>query len=864
MREGDLDDELRSHIEMETARLMEERGLTREAAEIEARRAFGSPALVAEVTRQMHGFHWLRTFFQDLRYGARTLRQSPGFTIAAVFSLALGIGASTAVFSIADTVFLRPLPYPQPERLMWVGIHFPHIRTEFVDSPDYLMWRRDNTVFEGLAATGAIGGMVMHSPEPAEVIFARVSFNFLRTLGVTPAMGREFELQEEFPNGPKAVILTDRCWRTRFHADPGVLSRVITMDGQPFTVVGVLPPSFVFPTDSKIDVLTTVPLSPTASHRDRNMSTWSVYGRLKPGVTLAQARANVETLFQAAKADGTPLFRAGDIAVVRPLQEHRVGNARLVLGLLIGAVACLLLIACANVANLLLARWAARSRELAVRAAIGASRPRLVRQLFTETVMLAALGWLGGIALVAVTLRGVVRYAAGELPRLAEVTVDARVFCISGLVALTTVLAFGAFPALRAGRVDINVVLQGAGRGVAGGHRLLRRSLVAAEVALSVILLSGAALLAQTLWHLENDGMGFQPEHLLSFYVPLRGTKIEQSRDAAADEIVAFLRRLPGTRAAARTQCTPLTGGPMSITFSRSDRPAPAPFQRGDSISACGVGTGYFEAADSRLVRGRFFTEDDFRYPDTLAIINEAAARAYFPGEDAVGKQVMARRSGGVVIGPWHTVIGVVGDSKNGGLRQPASPQVFFNIPTIRDNAELMFLVRSIGYAGALEPEIRAKLRSMDPGMFAKFETLDQTIRTFSAGPRFNSVLLGSFAAIAFLTAMIGVYGVLAFAVAQRTQEIGIRMALGAGPRGVLGLIAREGAMLVAGGTVVGLAGAMALTRYWSTLLYGVRPYDAATYVVVLAALGVAAALATWAPARRAASVDPVQALRGE
>jgi predicted permease len=863
MSDHDLDDELRSHIEMETARLMEERGLTREAAELEARRAFGSPALVAEVTREMHGFRWLRTFLQDLRYGARTLRQSPGFTIAAVFSLALGIGASTAVFSIADTVFLRPLPYPAPERLMWVGIRFSNIKTESLDSPDYLMWRRDNTVFEGLAAYATNGGMVLRSPEPAEVIFASVSFNFLRTLGVVPALGREFLPQEELPNGPKAVILTDRCWRTHFHSDPGVLSRVITMDGQPYTVVGVLPASFVFPTDAKIDVLTTASLSP-ATHHGVSISEWRVYGRLKPGVTLAQARAKVQTLFQASKSDGTPLFHPEDTAVVQPLQEHRVGNARLVLGLLIGAVACLLLIACANVANLLLARWAARSRELAVRAAIGASRARLVRQFFTETVMLAALGWLGGIALVAFTLRGLVSYAAGELPRLAEVAVDARVFSISALVALATVLVFGALPALRAGRVDINAVLQGAGRGVAGGHRLLRRSLVAAEVALSVILLSGAALLAQTLWHLENDGLGFQPDHLLSFYVPLRGAKMEHAREAAAEEILAFLRRQPGTRAAARSQCSPITGGPLSLTFLRADRVAPLPFQRTPRINACGVGTDYFEAADSRLVRGRFFTEDDYRHPDMLAILNEAAARAYFPGEDAIGKQVMATRTSGAMVGPPKTVIGVIADSKNMGLSEPAHPQVFFNNPMIYDTSELMFLVRSVGYAGTLEPDIRAKLRSMDPGMFAKFETLDKTIRTFSAGPRFNSWLLGSFAAIAFLTAMIGIYGVLAFAVAQRTKEIGIRMALGAGPRGVLGLIAREGAMLVAGGAVAGLAGAVALTRYWSTLLYGVRAYDIATYAGVVVALGLAAALATWVPACRAASVDPVQALRGE
>jgi putative ABC transport system permease protein len=404
--------------------------------------------------------------------------------------------------------------------------------------------------------------------------------------------------------------------------------------------------------------------------------------------------------------------------------------------------------------------------------------------------------------------------------------------------------------------------LQGAGRGVSGGYRVMRRSLVAAEVALSVMLLSGAALLLQTLWHLQNDGLSFEPEHLLSFYIPLRGTPLEHTRDSAADELLAFLRRLPGVQAAARTQCTPLTGGVMSLTFSRSDRPAPAPFQRTDRISACGVGTGYFEAAESRLVQGRFFNADDYRHMDTLAILNEAAAHAYFPGEDAVGKQVMAMRSGGALVGPWKTVVGVIADSKNQGLRQPAWAQVFFNNPMIYDNSELMFLVRTRGNAGAIESDIRAKLRTMDAGLFAKFETLDQTLRTFSAGPRFNSVLLASFAAIAFLTAMVGVYGVLAFAVTQRTQEIGIRMALGAGPRRVTALIAHEGAVLLAGGTVAGVAGSLLLTRYWRSLLYGVRSDDLRTYAVVVVGLALAAAAATSLPARRAASVDPLTALR--
>ncbi|HYW44838.1 MAG TPA: ABC transporter permease [Bryobacteraceae bacterium] len=856
----DLDAELQAHLEIETARLMEQ-GLTREEARVRARQAFGNPGLVAEATREVYSFAWLRHVLQDLRYAARAVRVSPGFSIAVVLSLALGIGASTAVFSIADTVFLRPLPYAGAERLVWVAIRFPSIKGEFLPSPDYVAWRRDNRVFEQLAATQAncCATAIVNAPDPAEIHTARVSVNFLEAFGTVPALGRTFTAEEEPPNGPKAVLLTAQFWRNHFHSRRDVLGQTIALDGQPFTIAGVLPPSFIFPMDVQVDVLTTLPVSPTASHHDRTMMTWATFGRLKPGVTVAQARANLETLFAASKADAPLFFRADNSLVVEPLQQHRVGNARMLLAVLLGAVGCLLLIACANVANLLLARWSARSRELAVRAAIGAGRARLVRQLFTETVFLTALGWIASLALVAGALSAFVHFAAHELPRLSEVAVDARVFGISLAVSLATTLVFGGLPALRAGSVDIHAVLQGAGRpGIAGGYRVLRRALVAAEIALSVMLLSGAALLLQTLWHLRNDRLGFQPDHLLSVSLSLRGTKLEKrDTETVASGILTYMRRLPGTQAAALTQCTPLSGGSMFITFSRSDRPLPEPFHRGDGIAVCGVGPDYFQAAGSRLIRGRFLAEDDYRHPDTAAIINEAAASAYFPGEDPVGKQI-----GGNAKGGWKTVAGVVSDSKNQGLNLPPMPQMFVNNPGAAQSSQLLFVVRSLAGEQALASEIRSELRSLDPGLFAKFETLDEAIRRITAGPRFNGILLASFAAIAFLTAMVGVYGVIAFAVAQRTQEIGIRMALGAGPRRVLALLLREGALLVAIGTAVGLGGALALNRYGSTLLYGVAAADPRTYAAVVLGLAIAAAAATSVPARRAASIDPIRALR--
>jgi len=652
-------------------------------------------------------------------------------------------------------------------------------------------------------------------------------------------------------------VLTNQFWRDRFQCRAGVVGSTITLDGLPYAVIGVLPGSFIYPADVKIDLLTTLPVSPTASHRDRNMSTWAVFGRLKRGVTMAQARADLDTLFAASKRDDPQMFRADNSVVLQPFQEHRAGNVRTLLFILMGAAGCLLAIACANVANLLLARWSARARELAVRAAVGAGRGRLARQLFTEIALLIAAGAVAGMLLVTAALHGFVHFAAGELPRLSEVGVDLRVFGIALLVSLATAAIFGGLPSLRAGRVDLQSVLQQAGRGgSAGGHRLMRRALVAVEMALSVILLSGAALLFETLWHMQNDHLGFRPEHSLT--VRLRAPGFHDSTsDALTSDVLAGLRRIPGTVAGALTQCTPLSRGAFWITFSRSDRPLPEPFHRGDNIGVCGAGPDYLKAAGTRLVAGRFFTESD--PPGSVAVINEAAARAYVPGESAIGKQILGGRAG-----PWKTVIGVVADTKNQGLNQPASPEALVNDTRTANAANVLFIVRSIASDMAFARALHDELHADHPGVFALVETLTQEIGEATASPRFNTVLLSTFAAVAFLMAIVGVYGVLAFSVAQRSAEIGIRMALGATPGAVLALVMKEGAVLLAAGSLAGVAAALVLTRYLATLLYGVTATDAVTYVAVVIGLALAASAASFLPARRAALLHPVIALRHE
>jgi predicted permease len=857
-REDELDEEMQAHIDLETKRLMEE-GLGSNEAAAQAWRSFGSRAYVAERTREEWGWAWVASLWQDVRYALRSARRAPGFSAAAVLSLALGIGAATVVFSVADTVYLRPLPYRAPDQLQWVGIKFNE--AEFLPSPDYVTWRRDNSVFAAMCAMQLQGGRseTLGRADPVEVHTTRVSYNFLDTLGVQPVLGRSFRPEEELPNGPKAILITDRLWRERFGGRRDVVGQTVVLNGEEYSLIGVLPPRFVMPLGVASDVLATLPVSPTARHFDVSMATWTVFARLKARVTPAQAMGNLRALFAASKADAPRMFRDDTFVMMQPLRERMAGNVRTLVMLLAGAVGCLLLIACANVANLLLARWSARTRELAVRTAIGAGKSRLVRQLVTETALLCAAGCVLGLAVAAVGLRGFVYLAGVSLPRLNEMAFDARVLGVAVVVSAVTMLLFGVLPAVRAGRVDIQTVLQHASRpGLSGGYRVTRRMLVTAEVALSVMLLSGASLLLQTLWRMGHDGLGFAPEHVTSISIPLAPGKLDQ-RAVLTRELMAEIQRLPGVVAASWSECTPLTGGHSGTMFTRSDRPLPNAWDRGELVAVGAAGPSYFEAAGVRLIRGRTFTERDYDHPRTLAIVNEALARRYFPGEDPVGRLIDGRRNGG-----WKTVVGVVADTKNQGLNMPPAPQMYFNDYALYSGAAMEVVVRHVGMPRLLTDGVRAKLKTMDPGMLAKFETLDEAIGRMSAGSRFNGVVVGSFAAVAFLMAVIGVYGVLAFAVARRTQEIGIRVALGAGPRRVQAMVLREGAALVGIGVAAGLGGALMASRYLKSLLYGITTTDVRTYVMVAAAIGAAAMFAAWIPARRAARVDAVVALRAD
>jgi putative ABC transport system permease protein len=864
----EIDAEMKAHLALE-AQILEEQGLSPAEAEMRARRSFGNRGLIAEQAREAWVWTWLDRLGQDLKYAGRTLCKSTAFTPAVILSIALGVGAGTAVYSIADSIFFRPLPYAEPDRLTWVAVNFPAFKLEMMPSPDYVGWRRDNNVFTSLAASQASAGgtVVLGGETPLEIKNIRVSANFLSTFGIQPRFGRDFAPNEELPNGPKAVLLTWHLWQQRFHGNTAAaVGKAIQLDGQPYTVVGILPQSFIFPMDYTPDVLTTLPVDPD-SRWLRGAATWAAFGRLKRGVTLAQARRQLLKLLAQSKAAEPSVYRPGIRLVFEPLLQHRIGDARRLLAVLVGAVTCLLLITCGNVSNLLLARWFARAGELAVRTAIGAGRARLVRQLLTEAALLTLLGCALAALLAFAIIRGFVHYAGNELPRMSEVTFDGRVLLIGAFLGLLTTLIFGGWPALHAGQANIQLTLRHFERpGFAAGYRFVKRALIAAEMALCLVLLSSASLLLQSLWHLTNDNLGIPVEHLLNLRISVRGTKLEPvaTRAGLTAQLAASLYRIPGVESVAQTECDTLSGRVMSGVFSRSDRPASDLLRVSDVIHICGTAPTYASTVGLRVLRGRYFTAADLQHSQTLAVINETAARTYFPGgENPIGKQILGvKNSPKGPLEDWKTVIGVVSDSRNDGLNAAPAPQAYLNglISPNPDNPQIV--IRAAGAPDALEAALSAHLRAFDKRLLAKFEPLSETIATMNGGARFNAIIVASFASIAFLIAVIGVYGILAFVVAQRTQEIGIRLALGSSTQRIYRLLLQEGIGPVVVGLSIGAFAAFALTKYVKPLVYGVGATDPLTLAGVAAALMLAAIVAISIPALRAARLDPTTALR--
>jgi putative ABC transport system permease protein len=810
----------------------------------------------------------MNSLWQDLRYGARMLLKKPGFTLIAVLTLALGIGASTAIFSVVNAVLLRQLPYPQADRIVAVGADFSRSRLNAVDDPRFVFWYEHQQSFEALAAHISMGAGVNLSGDgvPEFVPAQRVSVDFFRVLGVAPALGRSFTAEEDRDGGAKVAVLSDALWQRRYGGDSDLLGRTITLNSRSYTVIGIMPRGFRF---NGADVFT--PLSPgTSGNRGFNLQ---VLGHLKPGVTPAQALAEMKLVGEQLRAVQPRLMGKEESVNVQPYRDNLTAGARPLLLILLGAVSFVLLIACANVANLQLTQAATRQREIAVRMALGAGWRRVARQLLTEGVLLALLGAALGLLLAVWGTALLTQSMPPNLiPRSEEISVDGRVLAFTLLAAVVTGVVFALAPAWQATRLDVNSVLkETAGKGTAGtGGNRLRGALVMIELALALILLAGATLLARTFVNLNRVAPGFDPHNVLTFQMTLTGQRYETIAGVGDFLQRSFekLRSLPGVETVAVTNTLPLDAQ-YNFPLELEGRPGQI-----TAVQYRTITPDYFRAIGIELKAGRTVAETDTATADKVVVVNEAFVKEYLPESNSPG--ALGRRLYiGKMFGfdqPWR-IVGVVADAKQFDLQSAAPSSVF--VPVLRlANAEgkfqsgqraLKFVLRTAGEPLQLNEAVRKAMLEIEPNLsLTRMRSMEQILARSVAQQRFNMLLLGVFAALGLLLAAIGIYGVMSYAVSQRTHEIGLRMALGAQAGDVWRLMLKNGLTLTVAGLGLGLAGALALTRLMKNYLFGVNATDPASFAAVTVLLGVVALMACWLPTRRATKVDPMIALRCE
>ncbi|HEV2915208.1 MAG TPA: ABC transporter permease [Pyrinomonadaceae bacterium] len=800
----------------------------------------------------------MNTLLQDLRYGIRMLLKNPGFAFVAVIALALGIGANAAIFSVVNAVLLRSLPYDDPERLIVVKENKPPQFPEFSVSPgNFLDWQKQNTVFEKLAAIRGYSYNLVDKGEPERLRGARISAGLFEMLGVKPARGRSFLAEEDQPGHETVAILSHALWQRRFGADEKIIGQAITMNATSYTVIGIMPPTFQFP-DRETELWT--PVAFDAQQAQQHGAHYiSVVGRLKRGVSLQQASTEMSAI-AGRLAQSYPDSNAGWGVTLFPMQEYEAREIKPALLVLLGAVALVLLIACANVANLLLARATARQREIAIRTALGASRWRVIRQLLTESILLAIVGGGVGLLLAVWGVDLLLALAPPDLPRGQGSALDARVLGFTILITLLTGVVFGLAPALQSSRPNLNETLKEGGRGTTGGHHRVRSSLVITEVALALVLLIGAGLLIRSFYRLQQVNPGFNPKNALTVSVSLPAKKYAEDDQQAAffSQLIERVSALPGVVAVGATQSLPIQGDYV-LGFNIQGRPPDAPGEE-PSTNYYAVNSEYFKAMGIPLLRGRLFTEQDKKDAPRVAVINETMAKKFFPGEDPIGKGI------NVTNGPerFREIVGIVGDVKQYGLDQPTTAQTYE--PYLQAPFSAMTLiVRTEGNPTALNAGVRGQVLSIDKDQpVSRIRTLEEVISESVAKQRFSMLLLGVFAVVALVLAAVGLYGVMSYAVTQRTHEIGIRMALGAQQKDVLRLVVGHGMILAMVGVGIGLLASFALTRVMTTLLFGVGATDPLTFLVIPALLTIVALGASFFPARRAMKVDPMIALRYE
>ena len=814
----------------------------------------------------------MQTFLQDLKYALRMLKKNPAFTIVAILTLAVGIGANSAIFSVVNSVLLRELPYRTPGQLVRVYSEFPTMQLQkfWLSPPELLDIQREAKSWEAIGAWAPGGQNVGTESEPLRVTSAAVTRSLLDVLGVQPERGRNFSEEEDRNGGPNVAIISHGLWQKGFGGTNDIIGKQILVNSNSTTVIGVMPANFAFPPGSndQVEVLLPFQFDP-ANPGNRGSHFLSVVGRLKPGVTIPQAQSEMTSLMAGWKSEGRAqhlLNPERHPVIMLGLHEDVVGSARKAVWLLMAAVAFVLLIACVNVANLLLARAESRHREFAVRLALGAGLRRMVRQFVAEGFVLVLLASLLGVALAYVGLRVLLLFAPDSVPRTEEIGVGLPVLGFTIAVSIAAVFLFGLAPLAQVSESNLANWIRGAGqRSIRGGGQALRKGLVITEIALALILVIGSGLMIRAFWKLQQVNTGFDPTGVTSFSVNLPGVKYNTAqRLQFASSLQQKLSSIPGvTSASLASGLPPLRRINANDTEIEGYQQTPdGPAQNVDYWNI--VGTDYFKAMKIRVLEGRVFeAQDDNDKAMPVVVVNQALAKRFWKGSP-IGRRVNPGFNDPKV---WCTIVGVVEDTKNAGMDKPAGPELYFQVRQVANNflgGQLSFVVRSSEFA-RLEGAIRGAIRELDPTLpVYNLRSMNEVVSRSMVQPRFLAILLATFSGIALFLAAIGIYGVMAYSVAQRTQEIGVRMALGARPLHVLRLVFKQSLVMLAIGTVIGLVGAFALTRLMSTLLFEVTATDPLTYLSVVGLLAVVALLACYIPARRAAKVDPLIALRYE
>ncbi|HYL09494.1 MAG TPA: ABC transporter permease [Candidatus Acidoferrales bacterium] len=839
-------------------------GMSSEAARYAALRQFGNATRIKEQSHEMVGFH-LEVILQDFRFAIRQLRKNPGFALTAIFVLALGFCASVSIFAFVDAALLKPLPYPDPTRLVNVTESAALLPIANLSYPDYLDWKKVNTVFSSVDVhTGR--GFLLTTPTGAEVVSgASVSDGFFRTLGIPPVLGRDFYSGEDLPNAPQAVILSYAAWQRRFGERSDVIGQAITLDGGANTIVGVLPEDFEFAPQGRAEFWTTYHPSHGCALR-RGCHNLQGVARLKDGVSIQAAAAEMRLIASALEKQ-YPDTNRGQGASVLPLSEVIVGDIRPILLALLGGAGLLLLIASLNVSSLLLVRSESRKREIAVRSALGASFARLVRQFVTDGMLLVVSSGVLGLLLAGWSMQLLTTLIPvnmlARMPYLRGLHLNLHVLIFAGAISLLAAVLFSVTPMVRLRLGELREGLTEGGRGSAGTlWRRFGSNLVVVELAIAMVLLVGAGLLGQSLYRLLHVELGFQPDHLATLDVAVPGSSYSKNEQLVVlhRQILSSVSSLPGVKSVATAMQPPVSGNGNTLWIRFVGRPYDG---KHNEVNQRDVSSGYFTTLKARLLRGRYFNETDDASKPGVVIINQALARRYFPGEDPLGKKIGDIDLSTVSI---KEIIGIVEDIREGSLDSEIWPAVYFPENQVPDSY-FSIIVRTSQDEQSIFPALTAAIRQIDPGIATTNQgTMSERIDDSPSAylHRSSAWLVGSFAAMALLLGVVGLYGVIAYSVSQRTREIGVRMALGAQRRSVYQLILKEAGSLTALGIVIGLIGSVAAAALMRGLLFGVRSWDAPTLAAVAVVLALFALLASFFPARRAASVDPVEALRAE